>query len=68
MAMRLAEYLNADSLTINIIHTNDIHGYDVGDKSVIGMDEISALKKQTDNAVLADAGGRYSGNSFCLAG
>ena len=35
VAMRLAEYLNADSLTINIIHTNDIHGYDVGDKSVI---------------------------------
>lgn len=33
VAMRLAEYLNADSLTINIIHTNDIHGYDVGDKS-----------------------------------
>ena len=23
VAMRLAEYLNADSLTINIIHTND---------------------------------------------
>ena len=64
VAMRLAEYLNADSLTINIIHTNDIHGYDVGDKSVIGMDEISALKKQTDNAVLADAGDATQGIAF----
>ena len=36
----------------------------MGDKSVIGMDEISALKKQTDNAVLADAGDATQGIAF----
>lgn len=48
--------------TITIFHTNDQHGRFVNDEeSVIGLDRIAAIYKNTDNAILLDAGDALHG-------
>lgn len=54
----------SDDYDIDIIHTNDMHGSLVSSSSVIGVDQISALKNMTDNALLLDAGDATQGVSF----
>ena len=50
---------------IVIFHTNDMHGYLVGNgKSVIGADYVSALKNSVPNALLVDAGDEIQGSPF----
>lgn len=63
-ACRLMQYLSEDVQVINIIHTNDVHGYDVSSDSAAGIDYVAALKQQTDNAILADAGDATQGLAF----
>lgn len=42
---------------IVIYHTNDMHGAVVYEEDgSIGLDHVAAMKKQTPNAILADAG------------
>jgi 2',3'-cyclic-nucleotide 2'-phosphodiesterase (5'-nucleotidase family) len=49
------------SVTITILHTNDMHGRFVGTGSVIGVDRIAAIYAATDNAILVDAGDAING-------
>ena len=51
----------AGQITINIIHTNDMHGNLMGSGSGIGIDKVSALKQTTENAVLVDGGDATQG-------
>lgn len=53
-----------DIKTINILHTNDMHGSLEGSGSVIGIDKISELKKDTNNAILVDGGDATQGVSL----
>lgn len=55
-----------DTDTLNgevvIYHTNDTHGYLEGDgESVIGIDQLAALHKSTENSILVDAGDATQG-------
>lgn len=54
-----AEQLEAER-TVVILHTNDMHGSLIGSSSVIGADLIAALK-QSENALLVDAGDAAQG-------
>ena len=51
--------------TINILHTNDIHGrfYQIENNNagMIGIDKIAAIKNDTPNAILVDAGDAIHG-------
>ncbi|MCL2499078.1 MAG: 5'-nucleotidase C-terminal domain-containing protein [Defluviitaleaceae bacterium] len=49
------------SVTITILHTNDMHGRLAGTGSVIGIDRIAAILAETDNAILVDAGDAIHG-------
>lgn len=50
--------------TITIFHTNDIHGNIKGSDYVIGMDQIAAMKQNTKNSILIDAGDATQGVPF----
>lgn len=56
-------YYGAESTdkTVVIFHTNDMHGSLQGSGSAIGVDKVAAIKKQYDNAILADAGDAAQG-------
>jgi len=45
--------------TINILHTNDVHGRlfpDASNSGMLGIDLVAAIKKDTTNAILVDVG------------
>lgn len=44
-----------------IYHTNDMHGYVSSSDSNIGIDQVAALKKSTENSILVDAGDATQG-------
>lgn len=54
----------AESVTITILHTNDIHGRFVASNTAIGIDTIAAIYAATENAVLVDAGDTFHGLPF----
>ncbi|MEG1009393.1 MAG: metallophosphoesterase, partial [Clostridia bacterium] len=49
---------------ITILHTNDMHGRFKKDSKVIGLDVVAAIKNQTENSVLVDAGDTTHGLPF----
>jgi 2',3'-cyclic-nucleotide 2'-phosphodiesterase (5'-nucleotidase family) len=51
-------------LEITLFHTNDSHGRVKKDSSIIGIDVISAIKKNTENSLLLDAGDTLHGLPF----
>lgn len=56
---------NEDSYKVTIFHTNDVHGNVVGGiNGSIGLEYISALKNNTANALLVDAGDPTQGFSL----
>jgi 2',3'-cyclic-nucleotide 2'-phosphodiesterase (5'-nucleotidase family) len=54
--------------TINIFHSNDVHGRLVESGSVIGIDRIAGIAESFDNAVLVDAGDAIHGMPFVNLG
>lgn len=50
--------------TINIFHTNDVHGSFVSSATVIGADKAAAVKQSVAGALLVDAGDATQGSSF----
>ncbi|MCL2703452.1 MAG: 5'-nucleotidase C-terminal domain-containing protein [Defluviitaleaceae bacterium] len=50
--------------TVTIYHTNDTHGRFVGGGSIMGIDMIAAIKADTPNALLVDAGDTLHGLPF----
>lgn len=58
----MTTYANEDVKEIVIYHTNDTHGSLMGDgEKVIGIDKVAALKEQTENSILVDAGDAIQG-------
>lgn len=49
---------------ITIFHTNDTHGRVKGDKNIIGIDKISAIKNSVEGSLLIDAGDTLHGLPF----
>ena len=49
---------------ITILHTNDMHGRFQRTDKVIGLDVVAAIKNQTDNSILVDAGDTTHGLPF----
>lgn len=49
---------------ITILHTNDMHGRFQRTDNVIGLDVVAAIKNQTDNSILVDAGDTTHGLPF----
>lgn len=49
---------------ITILHTNDMHGRLQKNDKVIGLDVVAAIKNQTENAILVDAGDTIHGLPF----
>ena len=49
---------------ITIIHTNDTHGRLKADSKVIGLDTVAAIKNNTENSILIDAGDTIHGLPF----
>ena len=50
--------------TINILHTNDVHGRlfpDANNSGMLGMDKVAAIKQDTENAILVDVGDAIHG-------
>ncbi len=64
IAQRIYVYYNDAYTTINIIHTNDMHGSLTSTSSTIGVDLVAALKESTENAILVDAGDATQGIAF----
>ncbi|MEG2017423.1 MAG: 5'-nucleotidase C-terminal domain-containing protein [Clostridium sp.] len=56
--------VQAKEVEITILHTNDSHGRVKADKSIIGIDTISAIKKSMPNSLLVDAGDTLHGLPF----
>ncbi len=56
--------LKAKDIEITLFHTNDSHGRVKTDKDVIGIDVISAIKNNTINSLLLDAGDTLHGLPF----
>ncbi len=54
-------YAEGGERTVVVFHTNDMHGSLQGSGSVIGIDKVAAVKKQYDNAILADGGDASQG-------
>ncbi|SCH63765.1 Trifunctional nucleotide phosphoesterase protein YfkN precursor [uncultured Clostridium sp.] len=53
-----------DTNKITILHTNDTHGRLKADSSVIGIDTVAAIKNNTENSILVDAGDTIHGLPF----
>ena len=49
---------------ITILHTNDTHGRLKVDDKVIGIDTVAAIKNNTENSILVDAGDTIHGLPF----
>ena len=49
---------------ITILHTNDTHGRLKADDKVIGIDTVAAIKNNTENSILIDAGDTIHGLPF----
>ncbi|WP_052356502.1 5'-nucleotidase C-terminal domain-containing protein [[Clostridium] dakarense] len=49
---------------ITILHTNDMHGRFQRNDKVIGLDVVAAIKNQTKNSILVDAGDTTHGLPF----
>ena len=54
--------------TVNIFHSNDVHGRFVESGSVIGIDTIAAILESAENAILVDAGDTFHGMPFVNLG
>ena len=50
-----------ETKTVTIYHTNDMHGALKGNDSCIGLEKVAALKDQTENSILVDAGDATQG-------
>lgn len=48
-------------VNVTLYHTNDMHGALAGTNSCIGVDKVAALKEQTPNSILVDAGDATQG-------
>jgi len=61
----MAASANPAEVTINILHTNDVHGrfyqVDGNNAGMMGIDKIAAIKSNTPNAILVDAGDAIHG-------
>lgn len=60
-----ADAASDDIVTVNIVHTNDIHGrsgYEEG--SVFGFEKLAAYIDETDPDLVIDAGDLYHGQAF----
>ncbi len=53
-----------ESNKITILHTNDTHGRLKADSKVIGLDTVAAIKNNTENSILIDAGDTIHGLPF----
>ena len=53
-----------DTNKITILHTNDTHGRLKADNKVIGIDTVAAIKNNTANSILVDAGDTIHGLPF----
>ncbi len=53
-----------DTNKITIFHTNDTHGRLKADSSIIGIDTVAAIKNNTENSILVDAGDTIHGLPF----
>lgn len=53
-----------ESNKITILHTNDTHGRLKADSKVIGLDTVAAIKNNTENSILVDAGDTIHGLPF----
>ena len=53
-----------ESNKITILHTNDTHGRLRADDKVIGIDTVAAIKNNTENSILVDAGDTIHGLPF----
>ena len=53
-----------ESNKITILHTNDTHGRLKADSKVIGIDTVAAIKNNTKNSILIDAGDTIHGLPF----
>lgn len=55
----------AKDITVNILHTNDVHGrvyqVDNNNSGMMGIDKVTAIKNNTDNAILVDVGDAIHG-------
>ncbi|VYT91198.1 DUF5011 domain-containing protein [Clostridium tertium] len=58
------EKTKAKDIDITVFHTNDSHGRVKKDNSIIGIDVISAIKNNTPNSLLLDAGDTLHGLPF----
>lgn len=58
------EKVKAKDIDITLFHTNDSHGRVKKDGSIIGIDVISAIKNNTINSLLLDAGDTLHGLPF----
>jgi 2',3'-cyclic-nucleotide 2'-phosphodiesterase (5'-nucleotidase family) len=60
-----SQALAVDLVTINILHTNDVHGrfyqVDGNNTAMIGIDRVAAVKAATTNAILVDVGDTIHG-------
>ena len=51
-------------VVINILHTNDVHGRfyaDANNSAMIGIDKVAAIRSETPNSILVDAGDALHG-------
>lgn len=53
-----------ESNKITILHTNDTHGRLKADNKIIGIDTVAAIKNNTENSILVDAGDTIHGLPF----
>ena len=58
------EVVEEESNKITILHTNDTHGRLKADSKVIGIDTVAAIKNNTKNSILVDAGDTIHGLPF----
>ena len=58
------EKVKAKDIDITLFHTNDSHGRVKKDSSIIGIDVVSAIKNNTINSLLLDAGDTLHGLPF----
>lgn len=58
------EVVEEESNKITILHTNDTHGRLKADSKVIGIDTVAAIKNNTENSILIDAGDTIHGLPF----
>lgn len=57
---------SADTITVNILHTNDIHGAGItkATEKMIRYSQIATMKKSFENAILVEAGDFTQGTAY----